>query len=521
MKTTVYIGVISLFISFLGGCVQPEEIKDPVACFNTSKNTFKVNETVTFTNCSSNANSYGWNFGDNATSSEFEPSHNYSVTGVKHVVLRAYNGGKTNDYSISITITDENPVACFTVATSPVYANQEVQFTNCSENAESYLWDFGDMQTSTLENPKHTYNLSGTYTVTLEAYHASFFDRIEKQITVEESQSGYVNIEFYLDMNVQIANGSFSPLSDYVDLAGTFNNWGVSGNVMVDPDGDGIYYVLIANQSVGSAIDYKFRINGNWETAEFPLGVNRSYTVVNGSNILNHWYNDIPVSGIDPYNYIGIPANRYQNYLVDDFSTNDYGWYLVDDGTFKSVVQNGKYELSNGTTDQTWFVWSSYYGPEQSTDFEMEFSASIQAYNGADDYGAGFFWGKSETDWQYYYYLFSPFGYYTTGIYNNSAYNAWIDWQNISVNPAPGSNLLTLRKIAGNYYFYVNQVYVGQRTSPAFFGDLFGFSVGPQQTLQIDFINIKNINLGTTKSSGVLKNRKGIPSGGIKIKTSK
>ena len=44
-----------------------------------------------------------------------------------------------------------------------------VSFTNLSSNYESVFWDFGDGQTSTDENPTHTYALNGSYTVILTA----------------------------------------------------------------------------------------------------------------------------------------------------------------------------------------------------------------------------------------------------------------------------------------------------------------------------------------------------------------
>lgn len=45
--------------------------------------------------------------------------------------------------------------------------NNTVQFTNESPNASSWSWDFGDGNTSTLEDPSHTYAANGVYTVTL------------------------------------------------------------------------------------------------------------------------------------------------------------------------------------------------------------------------------------------------------------------------------------------------------------------------------------------------------------------
>lgn len=46
--------------------------------------------------------------------------------------------------------------------------NAEVSFTNTSLNAETYAWDFGDTNTSTEENPTHTYSQIGDYNVELE-----------------------------------------------------------------------------------------------------------------------------------------------------------------------------------------------------------------------------------------------------------------------------------------------------------------------------------------------------------------
>ena len=43
----------------------------------------------------------------------------------------------------------------------------EVTFENKSENAKSYLWDFGDGATSTDENPTHVYSNYNSKTVKL------------------------------------------------------------------------------------------------------------------------------------------------------------------------------------------------------------------------------------------------------------------------------------------------------------------------------------------------------------------
>ena len=64
----------------------------------------------------------------------------------------------------------KTPTACFTASSTSVSVGDNVTFTNCSENAKSYSWDFGDGVTSTDENPTHSYSNAGTYTVTMDCY---------------------------------------------------------------------------------------------------------------------------------------------------------------------------------------------------------------------------------------------------------------------------------------------------------------------------------------------------------------
>lgn len=103
---------------------------------------------------------------------------------------------------------------------------------------------------------------------------------------------------FNVDMNAHIVNGEFYPGSDFMDVAGSFNDWTGSAQ-MTDEDGDGIYSITIANLTIASGIEYKYRINGNWDTSEFPAGgPNRSYTV-RYWNVIDDKYNGGETTGIE------------------------------------------------------------------------------------------------------------------------------------------------------------------------------------------------------------------------------
>lgn len=78
------------------------------------------------------------------------------------------------------------PVADFS-ANPTVSCSGDIQFTDNSSNAPtSWLWDFGDGNTSTSQNPSHTYTTSGTYTVSLTATNAFGSD--------DEIKTSYLNI---------------------------------------------------------------------------------------------------------------------------------------------------------------------------------------------------------------------------------------------------------------------------------------------------------------------------------------
>lgn len=62
----------------------------------------------------------------------------------------------------------DSPVASFQFEVDAVEF-LKVSFTNFSANSTEYSWDFGDGESSTEENPVHTYAAGGEYTVTLTA----------------------------------------------------------------------------------------------------------------------------------------------------------------------------------------------------------------------------------------------------------------------------------------------------------------------------------------------------------------
>jgi PKD repeat protein len=122
-----------------------------------------------FTNLSTEATNYYWDFGDNKTSTEANPSHNYGVEGEFNVRLITENecGIDTFDKLIAVYLI---PKVNFTADTIRGCAPLNVMFADQSSiDVLEWNWQFenGMPGVSNLKNPIVRFNMAGTYTVKL------------------------------------------------------------------------------------------------------------------------------------------------------------------------------------------------------------------------------------------------------------------------------------------------------------------------------------------------------------------
>ena len=105
-----------------------------------------------------------------------------------------------------------SPVADFSASVTSGNAPLNVQFTDLSLYSTSRIWNFGDGNTSTDQNPTHTYYEVGNYTVTLKVSNIDGTSSKLSTITVSGSvlpdqQNFSTNAKnVYAPVNVQIGN---------------------------------------------------------------------------------------------------------------------------------------------------------------------------------------------------------------------------------------------------------------------------------------------------------------------------
>ena len=112
-----------------------------------------------------------WQFpgGNPATSTINNPIVTYADTGSYTAIIIASNcAGSDTMTKVNYIFVDDIPSAGFTFTTNLLEAN----FNNTSDNYTSSSWDFGDGTTSSADNPLHSYDAPGTYTVILTVSNA-------------------------------------------------------------------------------------------------------------------------------------------------------------------------------------------------------------------------------------------------------------------------------------------------------------------------------------------------------------
>ncbi len=154
---------------------------DPIVASAGSNFSANAGATATFAGTVSGGTapySYGWTFGDGATSSGSPtPSHVYANPGTYTATLTAQdNFGDVGTSSVLVTVNDVAPSVTLTAPTSGeagVSESFSASATDISPAVQAagftYSWVFGDGGTATGASPSHTFAVGGTYTVTVSA----------------------------------------------------------------------------------------------------------------------------------------------------------------------------------------------------------------------------------------------------------------------------------------------------------------------------------------------------------------
>lgn len=144
----------------------------PSAAFDASASRVCIGDTIIFSNQSSIATSYQWQFGDGATSVLENPTHIYTTPGLYTVQLIVFKSNAPGSICLDsitqqIQVVESLPGSFSMSDSVSTCAPLTVTFVNHTQPSVTAVWDFGDGHTASGDIATHTYLFSGNYTVTL------------------------------------------------------------------------------------------------------------------------------------------------------------------------------------------------------------------------------------------------------------------------------------------------------------------------------------------------------------------
>ena len=188
---------VSLIVTTASGCkdtlVLPRSVMTgsrPTANFIAAPLVSCANKDVVFTNTSAGiTTAWTWDFGDSLTSVLENPIHNYVDTGFFTITFIAENNGCKDTIVKTNYVYIIPPVSSFSTRD---YCDTPYlkRFINKSKGGITYLWDFGDGNTSILKTPSHTYAIPGAYLVSLRVDNPPCFDEFKELVYVLDGQPG-------------------------------------------------------------------------------------------------------------------------------------------------------------------------------------------------------------------------------------------------------------------------------------------------------------------------------------------
>ncbi|MBP6313531.1 MAG: gliding motility-associated C-terminal domain-containing protein [Flavobacteriales bacterium] len=138
--------------------------------------------------------------------------------------------------------------------------------TNLS-NGSSYLWDFGDLSTSTLPSPTHTYASTGTYTITLTAYDpnaCNVQDMVQRTITIADAiptlQALNDTVICGPVASIDLLANSYGTASRFIwssdpDLTNMLNANTSDSSATISPANQGTYYIQASSSNSCVVLD--------------------------------------------------------------------------------------------------------------------------------------------------------------------------------------------------------------------------------------------------------------------------
>ncbi|MGD9977093.1 MAG: caspase domain-containing protein [Bacteroidales bacterium] len=173
-----------------------------------------------------------------------------------------------------------------------------------------------------------------------------------------------------------------------------------------------------------------------------------------------------------------------------DQETEDWAIGTWDDNRTSRIAYGGFFEIKSLKTGTNPLFWTNMVNIDTDKDFEIETSFSYTS--GEDNNALTLDWGQKDGSFRF------RFGFSGNGQYIIDKYDGtWSNYKSWTESPLVNKtspNKLTIRKIDGTYYFFLNETLVHEMPFVNFFGQQLGFQCNQNTTMQVDYISVSYIN---------------------------
>lgn len=184
-------------------------------------------------------------------------------------------------FNALLIVSCKEPTPCFDLSSESaddVYnakVGEKITFENCSQDADSYVWDFGDGSTSTLESPNHIYKKGDVYTVSMKATGKGDDQIITREleiVSLDGDWEGTFSIEGTLFLFYFTIKQDENTLTGYFQLEdGTGNSKFQSSKIKGND-------ITIKNEIKNGTSTYSFsfsgRVNNEYRRMQGDLSIN-------------------------------------------------------------------------------------------------------------------------------------------------------------------------------------------------------------------------------------------------------
>jgi len=361
---------VKLTVTTNGGCT--DNISKSITVYPQSAPSFTINNSgqcltgnsFAFTDAttisSGSISNWAWDFGDLASSTSQNPSHSYSAAGGYSVKLTVTSNNGCTDVVSKVINVYPLPVSSFSInSTAQCLIGNSFGFTDHSTvstgSISSWAWRFGDLNTSTSQNPSHSFGAAGVDTIKLMATtNNGCTDISSKTITVYSKPTA----GFTVNTNAECFPGNSFSFTDISTVSsGSIHGWawdfgdGNSSSTQSPSHSystPGTFKVLLTATSDNGCTDTFSRYLTVYPKLTAGFGVNNSTQCLTGNNFAFSDISTVSAGSISNWQYdFGDPASGSSNVAITQNASHTYastGTYTVklkitsDKGCFDSIM---------------------------------------------------------------------------------------------------------------------------------------------------------------------------------------